>query len=278
MADATDSTLRTCKHCKIEKQIAAFVKQSGGRGYRHKCKECSAADRRALYARRGGQYADHDSPEKKQKRKEAARSGWGRYVWDPSWLDSNPTKECGRCKIELPANPAWFRTRTNSPSGLQSWCKACEARHYDENRAKRNARQRDYWRRRMESDPEGIRANRQNWQERNRDKCRASYHTWREQNLEVARKKAIAGQAKRRAAKIGAGGTFTPTDVKKMVAAQKGKCWYCSCKLDSYHVEHRIPLARGGTNGLENLVLACPPCNLSKGTKMPWEMKNARLL
>jgi len=37
----------------------------------------------------------------------------------------------------------------------------------------------------------------------------------------------------------------------------------------NYHVDHKIPLALGGTNDLDNLTIACPPCNLSKGIK-PW--------
>ena len=38
-----------------------------------------------------------------------------------------------------------------------------------------------------------------------------------------------------------------------------------------YHVDHVIPLILGGSNGPENLVIACPRCNLSKGAKMPHE-------
>src|SRR3546814_17562676 len=72
------------------------------------------------------------------------------------------------------------------------------------------------------------------------------------------------------------GGEFTAEDIDAMLAAQKKKCWYCGTKLTAYHVDHRIPLARGGSNGPENLVIACPACNLSKGAKMPWETANPR--
>src|SRR3546814_13360528 len=74
------------------------------------------------------------------------------------------------------------------------------------------------------------------------------------------------------------GGEFTAEDIDAMLAAQKKKCWYCGTKLTAYHVDHRIPLARGGSNGPANLVIACPACNLSKGAKMPWETANPRRL
>jgi len=35
------------------------------------------------------------------------------------------------------------------------------------------------------------------------------------------------------------------------------------------HVDHIIPLARGGANELRNYEALCPECNLRKGAKMP---------
>jgi 5-methylcytosine-specific restriction endonuclease McrA len=34
------------------------------------------------------------------------------------------------------------------------------------------------------------------------------------------------------------------------------------------HVDHVVPLARGGTHTRDNLATACPSCNISKGTKL----------
>lgn len=43
-------------------------------------------------------------------------------------------------------------------------------------------------------------------------------------------------------------------------------CVYCGSEED-LHADHRIPVARGGSNRLDNLVTACGPCNQSKGPK-----------
>lgn len=53
----------------------------------------------------------------------------------------------------------------------------------------------------------------------------------------------------------------------------KGRCWYCGDEVkpssDYYrtrqNIDHMTPYSRGGSNGLENLVLACCPCNAEKG-------------
>ena len=36
-------------------------------------------------------------------------------------------------------------------------------------------------------------------------------------------------------------------------------------------VDHAIPVARGGSNDMENLDLICPRCNQEKGDKIPEE-------
>jgi len=44
-------------------------------------------------------------------------------------------------------------------------------------------------------------------------------------------------------------------------------CRYCGNYVPVGHVDHIIPLSRGGTDDPNNLVWACPTCNLSKGNQ-----------
>lgn len=49
-----------------------------------------------------------------------------------------------------------------------------------------------------------------------------------------------------------------------------GRCWYCGAfhrPLDDWQVEHQNPRIRGGSDALENLVLACVACNAAKGKR-----------
>src|SRR3546814_7366163 len=118
-----------------------------------------------------------------------------------------------------------------------------------------------------EEEVETLRNWRRRWREANPEKQKASEKRWQEENRELHLKSKIKRQAKRRAQAVSSGGEFTAEDIDAMLAAQKKKCWYCGTKLTAYHVDHRIPLARGGSNGPENLVIACPACNLSKDRK-----------
>lgn len=44
-------------------------------------------------------------------------------------------------------------------------------------------------------------------------------------------------------------------------------CRYCGASEPTMHVDHVIPISRGGSNDEDNLVAACPACNLSKHAK-----------
>jgi 5-methylcytosine-specific restriction endonuclease McrA len=56
--------------------------------------------------------------------------------------------------------------------------------------------------------------------------------------------------------------------VRTIVLVRDGhKCAYCG-SVKKLHVDHKIPVCRGGSNGFENLLTSCPPGNLSEGPKL----------
>ena len=56
------------------------------------------------------------------------------------------------------------------------------------------------------------------------------------------------------------------------------KCIYCNRELTNKEatLEHKQPISRGGINDKENLAIACPHCNYSKGNKTVLEFENLR--
>ena len=73
-------------------------------------------------------------------------------------------------------------------------------------------------------------------------------------------------QLRRHALQMQAEGTFTKKDIEELKLAQDFKCAVCGCDLKEtgYHIDHKIPLSRGGSNWPSNLQLLCPFNNVQK--------------
>lgn len=64
--------------------------------------------------------------------------------------------------------------------------------------------------------------------------------------------------------------------VKTIVLARdKGVCTYCGSETKP-HVDHIVPISRGGSNDFINLTTSCGPCNQSKGPKLLSEWHSTR--
>lgn len=59
-------------------------------------------------------------------------------------------------------------------------------------------------------------------------------------------------------------------DISELLFRHNHKCYYCKIDVKvgfNLNMDHVIPLSRGGTHTIENLVPSCKLCNLRKGTK-----------
>lgn len=63
-------------------------------------------------------------------------------------------------------------------------------------------------------------------------------------------------------------GHHSVQDIEDLYNLQEGQCYYCGMGVGQrYHIDHKTPLCRGGSNGRENLCVSCPKCNMEKKTK-----------
>lgn len=75
-------------------------------------------------------------------------------------------------------------------------------------------------------------------------------------------------------------GTVTLEAEKMLYEQQNGICAYCGCHLEDSgkHLDHIVPISRGGLHTITNVHWTCPTCNLSKGDKLEEEWLNNYLL
>ena len=69
-------------------------------------------------------------------------------------------------------------------------------------------------------------------------------------------------------------GTYSPEDVRRLSLSQGYACVTCrrDLRVVGYHVDHIVPVSKGGLNVASNIQLLCPRCNLRKGARMTGRM------
>lgn len=123
------------------------------------------------------------------------------------------------------------------------------------------------------ANPEKIKTSMAKWKLENSDRIKANKAAWQTKNLEVGR----IYSHNRRARVAKNGGTLSVGLADLLFKLQKGKCPCCGLALgDNYHLDHKMPLALGGSNTDDNMQLLRSVCNLQKHTKHPVEFMQSK--
>ena len=98
---------------------------------------------------------------------------------------------------------------------------------------------------------------------------------WCKANPEKVKHRVKLAQARRR----GAEGSYTQEEWQAKLQEHDNRCTYCGVDLeDSPTRDHDIPVSRGGTNYIDNIVPACRACNSTKNTKTGEEYREKILV
>lgn len=250
----TDSTLagasKTCRTCKAEKPLSEFYKGDS------RCKACAAAAKKAYLASPKGKataaaywqkfYAEHSAEliAKQRERYFATKDQTVevRAARHRNYLERNRETISAKRSAKLKDDPA-YRARNTERAAL--WYAA----HKEVVSEKLKVRYKE-----------------------NRESIRKRITEYQKANPELMKKLNAVKVHRRRTRLQQSEGHFTRADIDRLLKLQRCKCANCAASLKKgYHIDHRIPVAKGGSNHPSNIELLCKRCNLAKAAKLPHE-------
>lgn len=190
-------------------------------------------------------------------------------------------KTCGRCGVEQPL--AAFNRDKARKDGHHTYCRGCNASRFRERRLRdgdlvraqdrerherhreaRNAAARDYNRLHARENADQARE----WRERNQEYCHAELRRYARENPDLVAALHARKRARRR--------TQMVEFVSPLVVLERddGVCGICGGDVDPFdwHLDHIVPLSRGGEHSYANTQPSHPACNLRKHTQLQEEM------
>ena len=185
------------------------------------------------------------------------------------------TKTCSKCGEAKPVGE--YRLHRSRPDGRQPYCRECQrvgaaiwyaakasAGGFD-GRAERDAA-------RYAVNRDRIKAVAREWYAANRERALATAAAWRSAHPDRVRDRKAIRRARERGAPV----------VERIYRARVwerdgGRCHICGRKADprSWHLDHIIPLSRGGEHSYRNVAVSHPTCNLRRGTSGPAQLRLA---
>jgi hypothetical protein len=227
-----------------------------------------------------------------------------------------PCKQCGTtqkrkdgtCKhCANAASRAWTaRNKDKARAAVAAWAEANKERRKEvkaawraANRDRINARQVEYQRENREkvsaaiaawvennkerykntaaawraANKDRLQAKRAEWKQANADKIKDTNAKWKAENKDAVK----TYSRNRRARKANVGGVLSVDLSERLKKLQRNRCACCGKPLGrSFHMDHIIPIARGGSNTDDNMQLLHDKCNLQKGAKHPVDFMQER--
>jgi hypothetical protein len=304
--------LKTCRWCRERKALVAFRRQPRARdGLQSYCRACERKrDRprreREKAARRAIKEAQRP-PEgyklccrcsqvlatdrfTKNRRKRDGLEPWcrdcerARKGAKPRWVDPAPEgfKTCARCSEVKPLD-AFYQERWSWGRGVTGSCRQCLNAAHAARRRKQGIAERPRF-----DDPEGFKTCRRcrvvkpisefGKERRNSDGLRswcdvcqrARTLEWHRANpTTIFRLKALRRSAEER-------GSISDRDWLRLLRWWDHSCAYCGATPPHLHIDHVIPISRGGQHSLGNVLPACRTCNSSRSDRLLVEWRYGR--
>ena len=185
-------------------------------------------------------------------------------------------KKCSKCQIKKDLTQ--FSNNKSKKDGKATECKTCKAQqdkqYRENNEISCKAYQNKYW----TDNRAELYEKKKEYIVQNKVAHLTRQHTWYEKNKDAI--KARTSQYKKdhpkqyqmynnRRLASKKNGIIEDFTIKDIIEKYGDSCVYCQSSFE--HIDHYVPLSKGGSHTLDNVRPSCEQCNLEKSNKLPEE-------
>ena len=221
-----------CIKCSTEKPVEDYHTTGLNRTRKKTCKVCTNSARRELRKQNPEKYKAQDSADYKK----------------------HKTSRIEASKVYRKNN--------------KEKCDQTRVAHYEANKEKFKEKNKKYY----NDNKEAILVQAKEYYNRNKE-ARAAYKKAYNETPE-GRLRIKNSRHKYKAAVVSSSdGTVTTESLQNLSTLQEHSCYYCTSPIDTSlsttHLDHFIPISKGGAHSITNIVWSCSTCNLSKNATIP---------
>ncbi len=177
-------------------------------------------------------------------------------------LEVSGLKKCKECKGTFPLDNYWTMGKTKSGKDARCVrCKECAAKYQHKHR------------KHYKDNPEISRKRSKEYREKHPELCKQRIKDWQDRHPENR-----TATAQRRRIRTTQNGLLkiTANDLRRLFIRQVGCCYLCGYPIvGKKHLDHIIPVKRGGRHSIGNVAWTHPKCNQCKSAKLLVEVRYA---
>ena len=194
------------------------------------------------------------------------------------------TKICTKCNTEKEL--ILFCRKQSSKDKLRSECKSCEKDYRSRNKDKIIKNKKIYYQENKnklleisckyqteyrKNNAEKLKEYNLKYKQTNKQKIKDNHSRY----MQTAEGKASKRNSNHKRRALIKKSNILGKDIIELKIKQNNRCYWCSTSIaKTYQIDHYIPLSKGGEHLIDNIVLACPHCNMSKHDKDPIDFAN----
>jgi len=258
-----ENTSKICNTCAIDKEFINYgIRKDSIDGYKNKCKLCDAIYKRQHQLKHKKRYSENaklyrikNKEKLKIQNKEYQEKNRDRYsVIKKIYYEKNKQKVKEYQKEYYIEN----RNKLN----------IMNSEYYKNNKDRMNFLQKQYY----NENKEHLQKMNKKYVENNKETIKKYKKEW---NSSIGGKlaKKVCNHIRNSKIRITNDKTITKKSLENLLLEQNNKCKYCNIDLDfntafEVHLDHVIPISKGGNHSINNVVFSCKSCNLKKHDKI----------